>query len=139
MSAEDFESFLIPIDEKSYPDWRAKLSRGLKRLDAGQGVELESFLKKQKKRKSRAKARKLFLSPEACGDLQAITEPLRTVVIRRLRLLRQFPESACILAVSLGLASGNRRNVPHLLSGDLRGVEVVYIRHCKRKLFARTD
>jgi prevent-host-death family protein len=54
LSAEDFESFLIPIDEKSYPDWRAKLSRGLKQLDAGEGVELESLLKKQKKRKSRA-------------------------------------------------------------------------------------
>ena len=54
LSAEDFEGYLIPIDEKSYPDWRAKLSRGLKQLDTGEGVELESFLKKQKKRKSRA-------------------------------------------------------------------------------------
>jgi prevent-host-death family protein len=51
--AEDFENFLIPIDEKSYPDWRARLSRGLKQLDAGDSVELESFLKKQKKRKNR--------------------------------------------------------------------------------------
>src|SRR5450755_3204380 len=53
LSAEDFESFLIPIDEKSYPDWRAKLARGLKQLNAGQGVELETFLKKEKKRRRR--------------------------------------------------------------------------------------
>jgi prevent-host-death family protein len=53
VSAEEFESYLIPIDEKSYPDWRAKLARGLKQLNAGQGVELETFLKKEKKRRRR--------------------------------------------------------------------------------------
>jgi hypothetical protein len=37
--------------EKSRHDWRAKLSRGLAQLDAGEGVELESFLKKQNRLK----------------------------------------------------------------------------------------
>jgi prevent-host-death family protein len=53
VSAKDFESYLMPIDEKMYPDWRAKLSRG---LDAGEGVELEGFLKDRKKRKTRDKS-----------------------------------------------------------------------------------
>jgi prevent-host-death family protein len=55
VSAEDFESYLIPVDEKMYPGWRAKLSRGLKQLDAGEGVELQGFLKDRKKRKTRGK------------------------------------------------------------------------------------
>lgn len=38
----------ISCDEKSYLDWREKLTRGLKQLDAGEGVELEVFLKQNK-------------------------------------------------------------------------------------------
>lgn len=53
-SAKDFEGYLIALDEKSYPDWREKLRRGIEELDAGKVVELEAFLKKTKKRKSRA-------------------------------------------------------------------------------------
>jgi hypothetical protein len=39
----------VSIDEKSYPDWQAKLNRGLAQLDANEGVELESFLATEKK------------------------------------------------------------------------------------------
>ena len=52
-SAEDFEGYLIALDEMSYPDWRAKLRRAAKQLDAGEGIELETLLKEEKKRKRR--------------------------------------------------------------------------------------
>jgi prevent-host-death family protein len=52
-SAEDFEGFLIAMDEKSYSDWREKLQRGIEDLDSGRYVEFESFAKKLKKRKGR--------------------------------------------------------------------------------------
>jgi prevent-host-death family protein len=53
-SAKDFEGYLIALDEESYPDWREKLRRGIEELDAGKSIELETFLKKEKKRKRRA-------------------------------------------------------------------------------------
>jgi prevent-host-death family protein len=53
-SAKDFEGYLIALDERLYPDWREKLSRGIRELDEGKSIELEAFLKKDKKRKRRA-------------------------------------------------------------------------------------
>jgi prevent-host-death family protein len=53
-SAEDFEGYLIALDEMSYPDWQEKLRRGLKQLQAGKGITLADYLKKSKKRKRRA-------------------------------------------------------------------------------------
>jgi prevent-host-death family protein len=50
-SAENFEGYLVTLDEMSYPDWEAKLRRASKELDAGGGIELETFLKKKSKRK----------------------------------------------------------------------------------------
>ncbi len=50
-SAENFEGYLVTLDEMSYPDWEAKLRRAAKELDAGGGIELETFLRKGKKRK----------------------------------------------------------------------------------------
>ena len=38
-----------------------------------------------------AKNRILLLSPQECSDISAIAEPLRSEIIRRLRLLRRFP------------------------------------------------
>jgi len=52
-SAEDFEGYLIALDEVSDLDWRAKLRRAAKQLDAGEGIELETLLKEEKKRKRR--------------------------------------------------------------------------------------
>jgi len=53
-SAEDFEGYLITLDEMTYPDWQAKLRRAIQQLDAGQGIDLETVLKKGKKRRKRA-------------------------------------------------------------------------------------
>ena len=46
----------IALDEMSYPDWRKKLERGIRDLDAGRYIELEAFLKTLRK-KSRRSAR----------------------------------------------------------------------------------
>jgi hypothetical protein len=50
---EDCEGYLIALDEMSYSDWRTKLRRAKKQLDAGEGIELEALLKEGKKRKRR--------------------------------------------------------------------------------------
>jgi len=50
-SAADFEGYLITRDEMAYPDWEARLEKGIRDLDEGKGIELEAFLKKIKKRK----------------------------------------------------------------------------------------
>ncbi len=85
-----------------------------------------------------ARPRKLFLSSEACKDLDLVTEPLRKDVIVRLQLLKRFP----MIGVALvGKLKGLRATTVGLfrifyrLTG--RGVEVAYIRHCKRKSPAR--
>lgn len=54
-SAEEFESYLVALDEMSYPDWRGRLERAEKASRAGKGVELESFLKKEAKRRRRGR------------------------------------------------------------------------------------
>ena len=70
------------------------------------------------------RARKLFLSPEACSDLQAITEPLRTVVVRRLRLLRQFPESGVRIGGEFkGLRAATVEMFRIFYRATLRGVD----------------
>jgi prevent-host-death family protein len=53
-SAEDFEGYVVTLDERSYPDWQARLRRMVKESKAGEGIELETFVKKQKKRHRRA-------------------------------------------------------------------------------------
>jgi ParE toxin of type II toxin-antitoxin system, parDE len=82
-----------------------------------------------------SRPRKLFLSPEACLDLRAIDEPVYAAVTERLLLLRRFPE----LGVRLGGDFAHLRattvemfRIFYRVTG--RGVEIVYIRHCKRKL-----
>jgi hypothetical protein len=45
-------------DEMSYPDWQEKLERGLRELEAGEGIELEEYLKRSRKKQLRLKRRK---------------------------------------------------------------------------------
>ncbi len=53
-SADEFEGYLVTLDEESYPDWRARLRRANREARAGKRIELEAFLKKEKKRRRRA-------------------------------------------------------------------------------------
>jgi hypothetical protein len=50
------EGYLTASDEMSYPDWRAKLRRAKKQLDAGEGIDLETLLREEKQRKRAHKA-----------------------------------------------------------------------------------
>ncbi|MEK6544218.1 MAG: type II toxin-antitoxin system RelE/ParE family toxin [Elusimicrobiota bacterium] len=81
---------------------------------------------------------KVILSPQAQEDLDTIEDPLLSKVIKRLRILADFPELGASMT---GPFTGYRATV----AGDLfrvvyrfdriRGrVAVAYIRHCKRGL-----
>jgi prevent-host-death family protein len=52
-SAEDFEGYLVTLDEMSYPDSEERLARAKRDLDAGRGITLEAFLRKKQKPKRR--------------------------------------------------------------------------------------
>ncbi len=52
-SAEDFEGYLITLDEQSYPDWQARLRRAEREAKAGKTIEFETFMRKEKKRRRR--------------------------------------------------------------------------------------
>lgn len=51
ISAEEFEGYLLTMDEMSYPGWRHRLGRAKQELDAGKGIPLETHLKKRAKRR----------------------------------------------------------------------------------------
>jgi prevent-host-death family protein len=53
-SSEEYEGYLATLDEMSYPDWRARLTRARRELDEGKGIELKEYLRKRKKRRRRA-------------------------------------------------------------------------------------
>jgi plasmid stabilization system protein ParE len=80
------------------------------------------------------KPRKLFLLPQADEDLQLITEPLRSAIIERLKMLRKFPRMGAPLSWPLeewrvtivDIFRIHYRIVP-------RGVEIGFIRHSKRR------
>ncbi len=52
-SADDFEGYLVTLDEMSYPDSEERLVRAKRDLDAGRGITLEAFLRKKQKPKRR--------------------------------------------------------------------------------------
>jgi hypothetical protein len=76
----------------------------------------------------------VWLLPQAKRDLDAIHDPLYTRVVRRLRLLETTPSMG---APMLGPFAGYRSTVVGLCRIVYRlipkdGVEVAYIRHCRR-------
>lgn len=56
-SADDFEGYLVTLDEMSYPDSQERLARAKRDLDAGRGITLEAFLSKKQKQKQKQKRR----------------------------------------------------------------------------------
>ncbi len=79
--------------------------------------------------------RKLLLLPQAVEDFQLIHEPLRSAVADRLRMLKRFPEIGAPMARKYAgwrvTAVGIFRIIYRIAA---RGVEVGYIRHCRRAL-----
>ena len=81
-----------------------------------------------------AKLRRLALYPQAAEDLRAIFEPLHSQIVKRLRVLREFPEFGAAMS---GRHSGWRTTPVGVFRIIYRitprAVEVLYIRHAKRK------
>ncbi len=79
--------------------------------------------------------RKLLVAREAVTDFLLIAEPLRSEVRERLKLLRRFPnvggfvpsEFPDVRATTVGIF-----RIFYRVSA--RGVEVIFIRHCKRRV-----
>jgi plasmid stabilization system protein ParE len=79
--------------------------------------------------------RKLLMAREAVTDFLLIAEPLRSEVVKRLKLLRRFPniggfvpsEFLDVRATTVGIF-----RIFYRVSG--RGVEVIFIRHSKRRV-----
>ncbi len=81
------------------------------------------------------RVRTLVLSPEACRDLDLILEPLHAEVLQRLQLLKRFPHSGAPFSVSfpeLRTSTIKLFRIFYYVTG--RTVEVIYIRHCKRRV-----
>ncbi|MBI3406308.1 MAG: type II toxin-antitoxin system RelE/ParE family toxin [Acidobacteria bacterium] len=82
-----------------------------------------------------AKKRPLLISAEAAADLDNISDPLFSAILKRLQLLQQNPEMGqAMFGAYRGLRAtpvGIFRIIYRVTS---RGVEIVYIRHCKRKM-----
>ena len=84
--------------------------------------------------------RELFLSAQACNDLDSITEPLRTEVIERLLMLKRFPNMGALVAIeSRGVRATTVDPFRIFYRVTTRGVEVIYIRHCKRRFPLPSD
>ena len=54
MSLEAFEGLPATLDEMSYPDWQERIERAERDSKAGKGIELETFLRREAKRRRRA-------------------------------------------------------------------------------------
>jgi plasmid stabilization system protein ParE len=81
------------------------------------------------------RVRRLLLSPEACRDLDLIDEPLRGDVLERLRLLERFPHSGAPFRARVpGLRSSTVKLFRIFYQVTDLGVDVIYIRHCKRRI-----
>lgn len=52
----DLESYLVTLDEMSYPDWRERLERAKRESAGGNYITLEELLK-QRRKQERARAR----------------------------------------------------------------------------------
>ncbi|MBI5242694.1 MAG: type II toxin-antitoxin system RelE/ParE family toxin [Elusimicrobia bacterium] len=84
---------------------------------------------------------KVVLLPQAQEDLDSVFEPLLSRIVRRLEILREFPDLGAPMA---GPFSGHRstvvgmfRIVYRLLPPDM--IEVAYIRNCRRQGTARAE
>ena len=79
------------------------------------------------------KLKELLLSAEACQDLDAITGDLRTEVVKRLRMLKRFPNMGVLVDETISVRAATVDNFRIFYRITRRGVEVIYIRHCRRR------
>lgn len=78
---------------------------------------------------------KVFLLPQVQEDLDSISDPLFSAIIRRLEVLKEYPEMGAPMA---GPYAGYRSTVVELFRVVYRllpsqTIEVAYIRDCRRR------
>jgi len=79
--------------------------------------------------------RKLLVAREAATDFRLIAEPLRSEVIERLKLLRRFPKIGGLVPSEFSGVRATAVGIFRIFYRvTARGVEVIFIRHCKRRL-----
>ena len=79
--------------------------------------------------------RKLLLAREATADLRLIVEPLRSEVIQRLKLLTRFPNVGGVVPSEFPGVRATTVGIFRIFYRvTARGVEVAFIRHCKRRV-----
>ncbi len=79
--------------------------------------------------------RKLLVAREAVTDFRLIAEPLRSEVVERLKLLRRFPNIGGFVPSELPDVRATTVGIYRIFYRvSARGVEVIFIRHCKRRV-----
>lgn len=79
--------------------------------------------------------RELRLYPQAARDLASIYDPLRTRIVKRLRLLRSFPEMGMAMTDEYAGWRTTPVGIFRIIYRISRNaVEVLFIRHAKREL-----
>lgn len=79
--------------------------------------------------------RKLLMAREAVTDFLLITEPLRSEVIERLKLLRRFPSIGGVVPAEVPEVRATTVGAFRIFYRvTARGVEVIFIRHSKRRV-----
>jgi len=74
------------------------------------------------------------VSPGAAADLDQIYEPVFSEVVERLALLRSFPEMGVPMPGRfVGWRCTTVRMFRVIYRITRRGIEVAYVRHCKRR------
>jgi plasmid stabilization system protein ParE len=79
--------------------------------------------------------RNLLLSFQAAEDLDLIADPLRTEVIQRPRLLKRFPSLGSLVSAEFHGVRATTVGIFRIFYRvTARGVEVIFIRHCRRRV-----
>ena len=79
--------------------------------------------------------RKLLMAREAVTDFRLIAEPLRSEVIARLKLLTRFPNLGGFVPSEIPGVRATTVGIFRIFYRvTIRGVEVIFIRHSKRRL-----
>jgi plasmid stabilization system protein ParE len=79
--------------------------------------------------------RKLLVAREAVIDFRSITEPLRSEVIERMKLLARFPNIGGFVPSEIPDVRATTVGIFRIFYRvTARGVEVIFIRHCKRRV-----
>lgn len=79
--------------------------------------------------------RKLLMAREAVIDFRLIAEPLRSEVIERLKLLTRFPNIGGVVPSEFPEVRATTVGIFRIFYRvTVRGVEVIFIRHSKRRV-----